>query len=118
MWAASSRTKDVLAPCGFELFTGSRDTYDKTIASEVDKGLTLEYRARFVSQTSPDGESYTAADRELVPIEHEVEVVRARSRPRQVPGAGSCTSARPDATSPVNSFSFPTQQSLYLFIDV
>merc|ERR1719293_173883 len=55
VWAASSRTKDVLAPCGFDLFTGGKDAYEGTIASEIDEGRGLEYRARFVPRTSPDG---------------------------------------------------------------
>jgi len=56
-WQVSSKTLDVLAPCGVALF-GGNTTYQKA-RSEI--GTTLNYDSRFIS----DGSGNTIADREF-----------------------------------------------------
>lgn len=63
-WKAASRTTEIFAPCGFDLFTGGKAGYDNSVRSEIKERNDLEYKARFVAQTGDDGSEYIAADRE------------------------------------------------------
>eukprot|EP00804_Cyclotella_cryptica_P029078 CCRYP_005264-RA/>CCRYP_005264-RA protein AED:0.17 eAED:-0.10 QI:0/0/0/1/1/1/2/0/344 len=65
-WKASSKTCEIYAPCGFELFPGGKAGYDSAVQKEIKDGEVLEYKARFVQRSSGgDNESfYIAADRE------------------------------------------------------
>lgn len=65
-WKAYSKTVDINAPCGYELFTGGQKGYDKAVQTEIKDGDALEYKARFITQTGGEdaGGSYVAADRE------------------------------------------------------
>lgn len=59
-WKALSKTTNVFAPCGFELFPGGESGYDNTVQKEIKGNDVLEYRARFVGS----GDDLTIADRE------------------------------------------------------
>jgi len=48
-FTAISKTTDIYAPCGYELFSGGKAAYDATVEREVVKGESLSYRARFVA---------------------------------------------------------------------
>lgn len=65
-WKALSKTVDIIAPCGFEVFTGGKAGYDNAVKTEVTEGNDLEYKARFVTLSGGDnaGGTYVAADRE------------------------------------------------------
>lgn len=65
-WKAISKTTDIIAPCGFELFTGGKAGYDSAVQTEVKEGNDLEYKARFVTLGGGEnaGSTYVAADRE------------------------------------------------------
>ena len=65
-WRAVSKTIDVQAPCGYDLFTGGKEAYDVIYATEVEGGKGLEYSARFISSTLAGGseEIVIVADRE------------------------------------------------------
>ena len=62
-WKALSKTTDIFAPCGFDLFPGRQAGYDNTVQKEIKGGYVLEYKARFVQASSGDT-AYIAADRE------------------------------------------------------
>ncbi|KAL7459207.1 hypothetical protein ACHAWC_010890, partial [Mediolabrus comicus] len=66
-WKAISKTKDIQAPCGLQLFTGGKAGFDSATQKEVIEGDTLQYRARFIEQIRSDdaSSSYIAADREF-----------------------------------------------------
>ncbi len=66
-WKAISKTKDIQAPCGLQLFTGGKAGFDSATQKEVIEGDTLQYRARFIEQGRNDdaSSSYIAADREF-----------------------------------------------------
>lgn len=59
-WKAVSKTTNLYAPCGFELFPGGESGYDNTVQKEIKGDDVLEYRARFVGS----GDDLTIADRE------------------------------------------------------
>lgn len=65
-WRAVSKTIDVQAPCGYDLFTGGKEAYDATYDTEVKVGKVLEYGARFISSSLAGGneEIVIVADRE------------------------------------------------------
>jgi hypothetical protein len=66
-WKVVSRTVDIAAPCGFELFTGGRAAYDNAVKTEISERSDLEYRARFVVPPSGGedaGGARLVADRE------------------------------------------------------
>jgi hypothetical protein len=65
-WRAVSKTIDVQAPCGYDLFTGGKEAYDVIYATEVEGGKVFEYSARFLSSTLAGGseEIVIVADRE------------------------------------------------------
>eukprot|EP01082_Thalassiosira_pseudonana_P007944 g6697.t1 g6697 contig23:1041198-1042354(+) len=65
-WNALSKTTNIYAPCGYELFTGGKVAYDNAVQKEVKDGDTLQYRARFVTQSTNENDTgtYVAADRE------------------------------------------------------
>lgn len=66
-WRAVSKTIDVQAPCGYDLFTGGKEAYDTTYDIEVRGGKLLEYGARFISSSLAGGgseEIVIVADRE------------------------------------------------------
>lgn len=65
-WKAVSKTVEIIAPCGFELFTGGKAGYDNAVQKEVTEGNDLEYKARFVTLSGGEdsGGTYLAADRE------------------------------------------------------
>jgi hypothetical protein len=54
-WRAVSKTIDVQAPCGYDLFTGGKEAYDATYDTEVKGGKVLEYGARFISSSLAGG---------------------------------------------------------------
>ena len=66
-WKAVSSTIDIQAPCGFQLFTGGKAAFDSVTQKEIQEGDTLQYKARFITQSVGDdiNNSYTAADREF-----------------------------------------------------
>lgn len=66
LWDVSSKTTSVQAPCGIVLFGGNL-TYTKA-TKEVEQGLPLLYKARFVPMTTSDRSSTSLniiADREF-----------------------------------------------------
>ncbi|KAL7521636.1 hypothetical protein ACHAWX_006309 [Stephanocyclus meneghinianus] len=65
-WKAASKTCEIYAPCGFELFPGGMSGYNNAVQKEIKEGEALEYKARFVKRSSGgDNDSfYIAADRE------------------------------------------------------
>lgn len=66
-WKVLSKTLEVNAPCGYQLFTGGQAAYNSTVQSEITDGKDLEYKARFVTETGGEesgGGTYIAADRE------------------------------------------------------
>ncbi|KAL7444171.1 hypothetical protein ACHAXM_009298 [Skeletonema potamos] len=70
-WAAVSKTLDIQAPCGFQLFTGGKAGFDSAVKKEVIEGDVLRYKARFITQSRGDdaSTSYIAADREFNAIQ-------------------------------------------------
>ena len=62
-WRALSKTTNINAPCGFELFPGGQTAYENTVQKEIKENDVLEYKARFVQSTLGDQPS-TIADRE------------------------------------------------------
>ena len=108
-WNAVSKTANVYAPCGYELFSGGKAAYDNTIQKEVAEGETLQYRARFVrgdDSLNGGGEKgggvYIAADREY----NAKEIAKAAMGSYSVvdvsvatPNRFSCVLAPPGGTS-------------------
>eukprot|EP00986_Skeletonema_menzelii_P000842 scaffold242_cov148-Skeletonema_menzelii.AAC.8 len=66
-WKATSSTIDIQAPCGFQLFAGGKAAFDSATQKEVVEKDSLQYRARFITQSRGDdaSTSYIAADREF-----------------------------------------------------
>lgn len=60
-WKASSKTTNIYAPCGFDLFPGGQSAYDNTVQKEIRGGDVLEYKARFVASAD---DNVVIADRE------------------------------------------------------
>ncbi|KAL7547990.1 hypothetical protein ACHAWF_011266 [Thalassiosira exigua] len=104
-WKVVSRTADVIAPCGMQLFTGGQAAYDNVVQTEVKEGSALEYRARFVTQSGGDesgGGTYVAADREYNAREIAKAAMGAFSvvdTPVATPNRYSCLLAPPDGSS-------------------
>ena len=65
-WKVLSKTVDITAPCGYELFTGGKAGYDNAVQNEIKDGGDLNYKARFITLNGGEdaGGTYTAADRE------------------------------------------------------
>ena len=103
-WKVSSRTVDISAPCGYELFTGGKVGFDRAFKAEVTDGDTLQYKARFVSRSEGDktGEMYIAADREYNAREIAKAAMGSYSvidTPVATPNRYSCLLAPPDGSS-------------------
>lgn len=102
-WKVLSKTADVSAPCGYELFTGGKAGFDKVFKAEVIDGEALEYKARFVSRNDRDiGEFYVAADREYNAREIAKAAMGSYSvidTPVATPNRYSCLLAPPDGSS-------------------
>ncbi|KAL7542245.1 hypothetical protein ACHAXR_012948 [Thalassiosira sp. AJA248-18] len=66
IWKAYSKTAEINAPCGFELFTGGKAAYDNAVQTEINEGNDLQYKARFITQSGggEPGGTYVIADRE------------------------------------------------------
>ncbi|KAL9184417.1 hypothetical protein ACHAXT_002503 [Thalassiosira profunda] len=103
-WKAVSKTKDIIAPCGMELFTGGKASYDNAVQTEIKGGDDLLYKARFVTQTGGEelGGTYVAADREY----NAREIAKAAmgtfsvvDTPLATPNRYSCVLAPPDGSS-------------------
>jgi len=104
-WKALSKTTDIIAPCGFELFTGGKAGYDNAVQTEVKEGNDLEYKARFVTLSGGEGGSgstYIAADREY----NAKEIAKAAmgtysvvDTPVATPNRYSCVLAPPGGTN-------------------
>lgn len=60
-WNALSKTADIIAPCGFQLFTGGESGYNNAVQSEIKDHNDLIYKARFISGQE---ENTCVADRE------------------------------------------------------
>jgi hypothetical protein len=103
-WKVLSRTVDIIAPCGYELFTGGKAGFDNAFKAEVTGGDALEYKARFVSRSegSDSGETYIVADREYNAREIAKAAMGSYSvidTPIATPNRYSCLLAPPDGTS-------------------
>lgn len=103
-WKAISKTKDIQAPCGLQLFTGGKAGFDSATQKEVIEGDTLQYRARFIEQIRSDNasSSYIAADREF----NAQEIAKAAMGdysvvdvPIATPNRFSCVLAPPDGST-------------------
>ena len=103
-WKAISKTKDIQAPCGLQLFTGGKAGFDSATQKEVIEGDTLQYRARFIEQIRSDdaSSSYIAADREF----NAKEIAKAAMGdysvvdvPIATPNRFSCVLAPPDGST-------------------
>jgi hypothetical protein len=103
-WKAISKTKDIQAPCGIQLFTGGKAGFDSATQKEVIEGDTLQYRARFIEQIRSDdaSSSYIAADREF----NAKEIAKAAlgdysvvDVPIATPNRFSCVLAPPDGST-------------------
>ena len=103
-WKVLSRTVDISAPCGYELFTGGKAGFDSAFKAQVTGGDILEYKARFVSRSEGDdtGEIYIAADREYNAREIAKAAMGSYSvidTPVATPNRYSCLLAPPDGSS-------------------
>ena len=65
-WNVLSKTVDIIAPCGYELFTGGEKGYQNAVKEITDRNNDLRYRARFIPSGDEDGTCI--ADREYVSI--------------------------------------------------
>jgi len=61
-WNVLSKTVDIIAPCGYELFTGGDKGYKNAVKEITDPNNDLRYRARFIPSGDEDGTCI--ADRE------------------------------------------------------
>jgi len=103
-WTAVSKTLDVQAPFGFELFTGGKSAFDSVIQKEVKGGDVLRYKARFIAQFRGDdaGNTYVAADREFNAKEIAKAAMGSYSVidvPIATPNRFSCVLAPPDGST-------------------
>jgi len=106
-WKVYSKTADIVAPCGYELFTGGKTGYDNAVQSEIrDDGKgDLYYKARFVTLSGGEeggGGSYIAADREYNAREIAKAAMGAYSiidTPVANPNRYSCLLAPPDGSN-------------------
>lgn len=62
-WKASSKTTNIFAPCGYELFPGGQSAYENTVQKEIQGHDILEYKARFIN-FAQDTSTVVIADRE------------------------------------------------------
>lgn len=105
-WKVVSKTVDINAPCGYELFTGGKAGYDNAYKTQVAGGDALEYKARFVSRSEGDesvGGTYNiVADREYNAREIAKAAMGSFSvidTPVATPNRYSCLLAPPDGSS-------------------
>jgi len=63
-WKASSKTTNIFAPCGYELFPGGKSAYENTVQKEIQGHDVLEYKARFINNYAQDASTVVIADRE------------------------------------------------------
>ena len=64
-WNVLSKTTDIIAPCGFQLFTGGESGYNNAVKSEIKDHNDLVYKSRFISGQE---ENTCIADRKVVRI--------------------------------------------------
>jgi hypothetical protein len=101
---AVSKTLDIQAPCGFQLFTGGKAGFDSAVQKEVIEGDVLQYKARFITQSRGDdaGSSYIAADREFNAIQIAKAAMGSYSVvdvPMATPNRFSCVLGPPDGSN-------------------
>lgn len=106
-WRAVSRTVDVAAPCGVELFAGGRAGYDRAVQSEITERHDLEYRARFVAPPGGGDDAAGGGDRLVADREYNArEMAKAAmgeysvvDTPLATPNRYSCLLAPPGGGS-------------------
>ena len=101
-WNALSKTVDISAPCGFQLFTGGETGFNNAVQNEIKDGNDLKYRARFIPQTGDGGEGTYIADREYNAKEIAKSAMGDYSvidTPMATPNRYSCLLAPPGGTN-------------------
>ena len=101
-WNALSKTVDISAPCGFQLFTGGETGFNNAVQNEIKDGNDLKYRARFIPQTGDGREGTYIADREYNAKEIAKSAMGDYSvidTPMATPNRYSCLLAPPGNTS-------------------
>lgn len=106
-WRAASKTLDIQAPCGFQLFAGGQAGFDSVTQKEVIEGDVLQYEARFITQSRGDdaSTSYIAADREFNAVSIAKAAMGSYSVldvPIATPNRFSCVLGPPDGSNLVS----------------